>query len=126
MFMSFNVSGARYLRGRIITHSPQIVKTPDIHKTLTGPSKIHPHPHKYSPGIDSDPQKSYNVPIHIRSTLMSVVYQQAQKQRYRITLDLQVLGDFDPHQLDWEKLFKLEPAERVEAYVEDLNCPLEW
>jgi hypothetical protein len=57
---------------------------------------------------------------------MSVVYQHAQKQRYRITLDLQVLGDFDPHQLDWEKLFKLEPAERVEAYVEDLNCPLEW
>jgi hypothetical protein len=52
---------------------------------------------------------------------MSVVYQQAQKQRYRITLDLQVLGDFDPHQLDWEKLFQLEPAERVEAYVEDFN-----
>jgi hypothetical protein len=57
---------------------------------------------------------------------MSVVYQQAQKQRYRITLDLEVLGDFDPHQLDWEKLFKLEPAERCHAYVEDLNCPDKW
>jgi hypothetical protein len=57
---------------------------------------------------------------------MSVVYQQAQKQRYRITLDLQVLGDFDPHQLDWEKLFQLEPAEKCEAYVEDLNAPERW
>ena len=57
---------------------------------------------------------------------MSVAFQQAQKQRYRITLDLEVLGDFDPHQLDWEKLFQLEPAERVEAYVEDLNAPGEW
>jgi hypothetical protein len=57
---------------------------------------------------------------------MSVVFQQAQKQRYRITLDMEVLGDFDPHQLDWEKLFQLEPAERVEAYVEDLNAPERW
>jgi hypothetical protein len=57
---------------------------------------------------------------------MSVAFQQAQKQRYRITLDLEVLGDFDPHQLDWEKLFQLEPAERVSAYVEDLNAPGEW
>ena len=57
---------------------------------------------------------------------MSVVYQHAQKQRYRITLDLQVLGDFDPHQLDWEKLFQLEPAEKCEAYVEDLNAPERW
>jgi hypothetical protein len=57
---------------------------------------------------------------------MSVVYQQAQKQRYRITLDLDVLGDFDPHQLDWEKLFQLEPAEKVSAYVEDLSRPDRW
>jgi len=57
---------------------------------------------------------------------MSVVYQQAQKQRYRVTLELQVLGDFDPHQIQWDKVLDLEPAERVESYVEDLNCPLEW
>jgi hypothetical protein len=55
-----------------------------------------------------------------------VSYQIAQKQRYRITLDLEVLGDFDPHQLDWEKLFQLEPAERVSAYVEDLSRPDKW
>jgi hypothetical protein len=57
---------------------------------------------------------------------MSVAFQQAQKVRYRVTLDISAFPDFDPHQIDWEKLFQLEPAERVEAYVEDLNCPLEW
>jgi hypothetical protein len=57
---------------------------------------------------------------------MSVAYHQAQKQRYRVTLELDVLSDFDPHQLDWEKLFKLEPAERCDAYVEDLSTPDRW
>ena len=58
---------------------------------------------------------------------MSVVYQQAQKQRYRITLDLEVLGDFDPHQIDWEQLFELEGSERViDSYVEDLSVPVSW
>lgn len=57
---------------------------------------------------------------------MSVAYSQAQKARYRITLDISAFPDFDPHQIDWEKLFKLEPAERVEAYVEDLSCPEYW
>jgi hypothetical protein len=28
--------------------------------------------------------------------------------------------------LDWEKVFKLEPAEHVEAYVEDLSRPDRW
>ena len=57
---------------------------------------------------------------------MSVAYHQAQKQRYRITLDLEVFGDMNPHQIDWEKLFKLEPAEKCEAYVEDLSTPDHW
>ena len=51
---------------------------------------------------------------------MSVAISQAQKQRYRITLDLEVLGDFDPHQIDWENLFELEGNEQViDSYVED-------
>ena len=58
---------------------------------------------------------------------MSVVYQQAQKQRYRITLDLEVMGDFDPHQIDWEQLFELQGSERViDSYVEDLSKPVRW
>jgi len=57
---------------------------------------------------------------------MSVAYQKAQKQRYRVTLELEVFDDFDPHQLDWDKVFELEPAEKVEAYVEDLSRPDRW
>jgi len=57
---------------------------------------------------------------------MSVAYQSAQKVRYRVTLDLEVFSDFDPHQMDWEKVFKLEPAEKCAAYVEDLSTPDRW
>ena len=58
---------------------------------------------------------------------MSVVYQSAQKQRYRITLELETLEDFDPHQIDWESLFELEGSERViDSYVEDLSVPVRW
>ena len=57
---------------------------------------------------------------------MTVAHLQAQKVRYRVTLDLEVFSDFDPHQMDWEKLFKLEPAERVSAYVEGLSVPDRW
>ena len=58
---------------------------------------------------------------------MSVSYTQAQKQRYRITLDLEVMEDFDPHQINWEDLFELEGSERViDSYVEDLSKPVRW
>ena len=58
---------------------------------------------------------------------MSVLYSQAQKQRYRITLDLEVMEDFDPHQNSWEDLFELEGSERViDSYVEDLSTPVRW
>ena len=58
---------------------------------------------------------------------MSVAISQTQKQRYRITLDLEVLEDFDPHQIDWEQLFELEGSERViDSYVEDLSVPVSW
>jgi hypothetical protein len=48
-------------------------------------------------------------------------YLSAQKQRYRITLELDVMSDFNPHQINWKKLFELEPNESVESYVEDLS-----
>ena len=58
---------------------------------------------------------------------MSVAISQAQKQRYRITLDIEVLEDFDPHQISWEGLFELEGSERViDSYVEDLSVPVRW
>ena len=58
---------------------------------------------------------------------MSVAISQAQKQRYRITLELETLEDFDPHQINWEDLFELEGSERViDSYVEDLSKPVRW
>ena len=58
---------------------------------------------------------------------MSVAISQAQKQRYRITLDIEVLEDFDPYQISWEDLFELEGSERViDSYVEDLSVPVRW
>jgi len=48
-------------------------------------------------------------------------YLSTQKSKYRITLELDVMQDFNPHQIDWNKLFDLEPNEKVESYVEDLS-----
>jgi hypothetical protein len=52
---------------------------------------------------------------------MSVSYLVGQKKRVRLTVDLEVFEDFDARQIDFEKLFKLEPAERVNVYVEDFD-----
>ena len=54
------------------------------------------------------------------------IYQQAQKQRYRITLDITALGDFEPENIDWDKLFKLEGNEHCESYIEHLSVPDTW
>ena len=103
-----------------------LLSTPGSQNPHNPRAKVSPDSHKYPQGLDIDPQTSYSSSITPRRTLMSVAYQQAQKQRYRVTLDLSVFGDFDPHQIDWEKLFKLEPAEKCDAYVEDLNTPDRW
>jgi hypothetical protein len=52
---------------------------------------------------------------------MSVSYLKAQTHKIRITLELQVLPDFEARNINWEKLFDLEPCEKVKAYVEDFN-----
>ena len=46
---------------------------------------------------------------------------QSSKNKYRITLELNVNEDFNPHQIDWNKLFDLERNENVKSYVEDLS-----
>ena len=57
---------------------------------------------------------------------MSTAFLQAQKSKYRITLELEVFDDMNPHQIDWNKVLELEPAERVKSYVEDLSKPSSW
>jgi len=97
------------------------------------PTKPPQIPHKYTQDhintpkiLDNHLTVSYSTLITARSTLMSVAYHQVQKQKYRVTIELEVLNDFDPHNLDWEKIFDLEPAEKVSAYVEDLSRPSSW
>lgn len=55
-----------------------------------------------------------------------MVYAQAQKQRYRITLELNVLSDFNPRDINWDKLFDLGGDEHCDAYIEDLNNDRVW
>ena len=57
---------------------------------------------------------------------MSKGFLAAQMQRYRITLDVKALPDFDPHQIDWSKVLELQGREKAESYVEDLDCPDRW
>ena len=77
--------------------------------------------------IDNISQAFYTSQVSPTESIMSVAISQAQKQRYRITLDIEVLQDFDPHQISWEDLFELEGSERViDSYVEDLSTPVRW
>ena len=52
---------------------------------------------------------------------MAVSYLQGQKQKVRITLELEVFSDFNARDIDFEKLFKLEPSENVTAYIEEFD-----
>ena len=57
---------------------------------------------------------------------MSVLYSQAQKSKYRITLDVTVQDDFNPQQIDWRKVLDLQDNESVQSYTESLSTPDRW
>ena len=57
---------------------------------------------------------------------MAVSYYNSQRQRIRITLDLDVLDDFNPRDINWDKVFDLGGNESVEAYIEELDLPVNW
>jgi len=44
-----------------------------------------------------------------------------QRNRFRITLEIQTQEDFNPYQINWKKLFELRENETVRSYVEDLS-----
>ena len=52
---------------------------------------------------------------------MSVSYYNCTPTKYRITLELDVLDDFNPRQNNWEKVFDLSEDERVVSYIEELD-----
>ena len=57
---------------------------------------------------------------------MSVLYSQGVKSKYRITLELETLSDFNPHDIIWEKVFELQDNEKVESVIEDMSNPVSW
>ena len=57
---------------------------------------------------------------------MSVLYSQASKSKYRITLELETLRDFNPHDIVWDKVFQLEDNESCKSVIEDLSNPVSW
>ena len=57
---------------------------------------------------------------------MTVSNYYGQKTKYRIPLELDVLDDFNPRDISWEKLFDLQDNESVESVIEDLQDPVSW
>ena len=57
---------------------------------------------------------------------MTVSNYYGQKSKYRITLELDVLDDFNPRDISWEKVFNLQDNEKVESVIEDLQDPVSW
>ena len=57
---------------------------------------------------------------------MSVLYSQGVKSKYRITLELETLSDFNPYDISWDKVFQLEDNESCESVIEDLSNPVSW
>ena len=57
---------------------------------------------------------------------MSVSNYYGQKSKYRITLELDVLDDFNPRQIDWRKVLRIEENENLESYIEDVDSPYDY
>ena len=57
---------------------------------------------------------------------MTVSNYYGQKSKYRITLELDVLDDFNPRQIDWRKVLKIEDNEILDCYIEDIDSPLDY
>ena len=57
---------------------------------------------------------------------MSVSNIYGQKSKYRITLEIDALDDFNPRQIDWRKVLDMQDNETVESVIEDRNVPVSW
>ena len=57
---------------------------------------------------------------------MTVSNYYGQKSKYRITLELDVLDDFNPRQIDWSKVLQIEENEDCKCYIEDIDSPLDY
>ena len=57
---------------------------------------------------------------------MTVSNYYGQKSKYRITLELDVLDEFNPREIDWRKVLTMEENEDCKCYIEDEDCPLDY
>ena len=57
---------------------------------------------------------------------MTVSNYYGQKSKYRITLELDVLDDFNPRQINWRKVLQIEENEDLDCYIEEIDCPLNY
>ena len=57
---------------------------------------------------------------------MPVSIYNSTQSKYRITLELDVESDFNPRDINWDKVFELGGNEYVEAYIEELDVPESW
>ena len=57
---------------------------------------------------------------------MSVSYTYGQKTKYRITLELDVLDDFNPRDIDWRKVLNMQEIEDCQCYIEDVDSPYDY
>ena len=53
------------------------------------------------------------------------IYNRTQS-KYRITLELDVESDFNPRDINWDKVFDLSGNESVESYIEELDIRYAW
>jgi len=57
---------------------------------------------------------------------MPVSYYNSTLNKYRITLELDVLDDFNPRQINWDKVLDIGVDESVISYTEELDISDEW
>ena len=57
---------------------------------------------------------------------MPVSIYNSTQSKYRITLELDVESDFNPRDINWDKVFDLGGNESVETYIEELDLPVSW
>ena len=60
------------------------------------------------------------------SNPMTVSNYYGQKTKYRITLELDVLDDFNPREIDWRKVLDMQEIEDCKCYIEDVDLPLDY
>ena len=57
---------------------------------------------------------------------MTVSNYYGQKSKYRITLELDVLDDFNPREIDWRNVLDMQEIEDCKCYIEDVDSPLDY